>query len=171
MMLFFLHALQTVTNALLWKCFDLRNFIDTNKCVSYNRWRCASCEKFVSLQNLQICGLTSHLLKEFKTSTSSERDRIEYSSDGRYKLLEQQVSRHKKRLESTLLSTNTKVSENAMAANDVEIIDSDWSLKLLVQSSKKKLVQKTSNRWQYRCHSYCCCGPLQWLQFLRLIKH
>lgn len=81
---------------------------------------------FVSLQNLQICGLTSYLLKEFESSASMERDRIEFGSDGRYKLLEQQVSRHKKRLESALsLPANAEVSQKAVAANSVEIIDSD----------------------------------------------
>lgn len=80
---------------------------------------------FVSLQNLQICGLTSYLLKEFKSSATMERDRIEFGSDGRYKLLEQQVSRHKKRLESASLSANAEVSQKAVAANNVEIIDSD----------------------------------------------
>lgn len=93
--------------------------------VTYNRWRCASCENFVSLQSLQICGLTSHLLKEFKGSASSERDRVEFSSDGRYKLLEQAVSRHKKRLESTAGSVNVEVQEKAVAAQDIEIIDCD----------------------------------------------
>ena len=110
---------------LSFQCFDLRNYIDTNIYISYNRWRCASCENFVSLQSLQICGLTSHLLKEFQGSATSERGRVEFSSDGRYKLLEQQVSRHKKRLESTSASANAEVPTKALAAQNIEIIDCD----------------------------------------------
>ncbi len=113
------------TNILPSKCYDLRNYIDTNFCVSYNRWRCASCENFVSLQSLQICGLTSHLLEEFKSSATSERDRVEFSSDGRYQLLVQQVSRHKKRLDSTLLATNEEAPSKAAATQHIEIVECD----------------------------------------------
>jgi hypothetical protein len=68
---------------------------------------------FVSIQNLEICGLTAHLLKEFDSSATKERDRIEFRADGTYKLLEQQVSRHKKAM------------DKALQEQDVEIIDLD----------------------------------------------
>jgi hypothetical protein len=81
---------------------------------------------FVSLQSLEICGLTSHLLQEFESSATSDRDRVEFSADGRYKLLEQ-VSRHnnKKRLNSSSITTNDKVVDEALQEQEVEIIDSD----------------------------------------------
>lgn len=41
----------------------------------------------MSLQNLEICGLTTHLLWEFKKVASVGRDRVEFSADGSYILL------------------------------------------------------------------------------------
>ena len=51
----------------------------------------------MSLQNLEICGLTAHLLGEFKRVASSQRDRVEVCSDGSYMLLEERKVRGKKR--------------------------------------------------------------------------
>jgi hypothetical protein len=56
--------------------------------VSGSRWRCAACENFVSLQDLECCGLTAYIIEEFEKVLSPERDRIEFCEDGRYKLLE-----------------------------------------------------------------------------------
>ena len=64
---------------------------------SGGRWRCASCELFVSIQNLELCGVTSHILKEFHNTATSDRDRIEFTSDGTYTLLKEKIPRGKKR--------------------------------------------------------------------------
>ena len=79
----------------------------------------------MSVQSLQICGLTSHLLEEFKGSATSERDRVEFCSNGRYKLLEQQMSRHKKGLKSMMGSMSVNVQENEVATQNIEVIDCD----------------------------------------------
>jgi len=81
---------------LLWflQCFDLRNYIESNSFVSGGRWRCASCEDFVSLQSLQHCGLTASLLEEFKDQASVDRDRVEFCANGSYRLLDERKSRY-----------------------------------------------------------------------------
>ena len=79
------------------QCFDLRNYIASNAYVSGSRFRCASCEEFVSLQNLEICGLTTHLLQEFEKVASPERDRVQVCADGSYVLLEERKVRGTKR--------------------------------------------------------------------------
>ena len=70
-----------------WQCFDLKNYLLSNQRESGSRWRCSSCERFVPLSELQICGLTSDLLKEFKGVATPQRDRVEYCADSTYKLL------------------------------------------------------------------------------------
>ena len=93
----FIFALTLVY--LIPQCFDLESFLSTNTFVSGNRWRCASCESFVSLRNLERCGLTSHVLREFASTVSIERDRVEVS-DRSYKLLKIRGQRGMKRLRS-----------------------------------------------------------------------
>lgn len=51
----------------------------------------------MSLQNLEICGLTTHLLAEFKKVASPERDRVQVCADGSYVLLEERKVRGVKR--------------------------------------------------------------------------
>jgi hypothetical protein len=80
-----------------WQCFDLKAFLEYNVPVSGNRWRCGSCERFVSCNELQICGLTSDLLKEFEGAATTQRDRVELSSNGSYKLLIERKKRYTKR--------------------------------------------------------------------------
>lgn len=58
--------------------------------MSGGRWRCASCEKFVSIQDLEVCGLTKELINdEFKRDLirKPDRDRVQYCEDGSYALL------------------------------------------------------------------------------------
>lgn len=59
-----------------------------NSSVSGGRWRCASCELFVSYQELQLCGLTQEALQKFGNTVSSQRDRVELRADGTYQLLQ-----------------------------------------------------------------------------------
>lgn len=101
----------------IYQCFDLRNFIQSNAHVSGSRWRCASCEDFVSLQNLEFCGLTGSLLKEFKGQATVDRDRVEFSADGRYRLLVERKRRHagQKREPDAAASAAAAASSNKRA--------------------------------------------------------
>lgn len=95
-------------------------FINTNQYVSGSRWRCPSCELFVSLQNLEFCALTARLLKEFESSLSADRDRIEFSSSGSYKLLESQVAHNAK-----IQRRTDAMSETGKKDKDIVIVDID----------------------------------------------
>lgn len=83
------------------KCCDLRNYIASNEVVSGSRWRCASCENFVSLQDLEVCGLTASLVKEFEKELAPDRDRVELCSDRTYRLLGERKLRYKKKIGET----------------------------------------------------------------------
>lgn len=52
------------------------------------RWRCLVCENYISYDDLQLCGFTEGLIHEFrKDLVPTERDRVEFCSNGSYKLL------------------------------------------------------------------------------------
>lgn len=70
-----------------WQCFDLRNFIESNTHVTGTRWHCPVCAKVVSCHDLQYCPLTASLLKEFEGQATPTRDRVQFFSDGTWKLL------------------------------------------------------------------------------------
>jgi hypothetical protein len=72
-----------------WQCFDLKNYLLCNEKSSLiTRWRCPSCERFVSLKELKMCSLTSEILLEFEgVASPQQRDRVEFSTDRTYKLL------------------------------------------------------------------------------------
>ena len=55
--------------------------------MSGGRWRCASCERYLSHQDLQLCGLTAAALERFKNEASTTRDRVEFRSDKTFILL------------------------------------------------------------------------------------
>ena len=93
------------------QCFDLENYLKANAFVSGNRWRCASCESFLSLKNLERCGLTSHLLHEFASTVSTDRNRIELCTDRSYTLLKARQPRSKKRLRSEVTLASLAVME------------------------------------------------------------
>lgn len=99
-------------------------FIHTNQYVSGSRWRCPSCETFVSLQNLEYCALTARLLQEFDASLSADRDRIEFTSSGTYKLLEEQVARSVK-LQQRTDTFSSMADKNDKKNLDVVVIDID----------------------------------------------
>ena len=68
-------------------------FLEGNSFVSGSRWRCRACEAFLSWRELEYCGYTAKLLKEFADRASPKHDRIEISSDGQYRLLDERQSR------------------------------------------------------------------------------
>jgi hypothetical protein len=86
-----------------------------NVAVSGGRWRCASCETFLSYQELQLCSLTEAALKKFGTQVSSQRDRVEFRADKTFHLLPTQRLRYgnKKR------PTDTAGSDRRPIKNDV----------------------------------------------------
>jgi hypothetical protein len=76
----------------------LNNFLSYNVTVSGGRWRCASCEKFLSYQDLQLCGLTEAALQRFGKEASSTRDRVEFrGKDKTFHLLEENRRRYSKK--------------------------------------------------------------------------
>jgi hypothetical protein len=95
---FTMHWWISITHELCsTKCFDLEAYIKNNNFPSGGRWRCASCETFLSLQNLQFCGLTAHLLEEFRSEVTTDRHLVEFSSDRSYRLLEARKPRQNRK--------------------------------------------------------------------------
>jgi hypothetical protein len=116
----FAHDVDLISLPCFSQCFDLMCFINTNQFVSGSRWRCPSCELFVSLQNLESCALTTRLLEEFETSLSPDRDRIEFTSTGVYKLLEPKVAHSVK-----LQRRTDAVSTTSKKDSDILVVDVD----------------------------------------------
>jgi hypothetical protein len=76
----------------------LNNFLSYNSTVSGGRWRCASCEKFLAYQDLQLCGLTEAALQRYGKEASSARDRVEFrGEDKTFHLLEENRRRYQKK--------------------------------------------------------------------------
>ena len=83
------------------KCFDLKNWLESNGTVNGGRWRCVVCENFLSYQDLELCAVTADLLVEFRNDlTPTARDRVEYCSDGSYTLLGYRKQRYGKKRSS-----------------------------------------------------------------------
>lgn len=114
-----------------YQCFDLSNFVDSNKMVNGNRWRCLVCEHFLSFYDLQLDGLVEELVFEFrKDLRPTDRDRIEYCADGSYALLGPRKQRYsnKKRVQPDLSSSSTVAKKKAApvsAEPEVILLDDD----------------------------------------------
>ena len=108
------------------QCFDLQNFLESNRFVYGSRWRCASCEDFIAWRDLQFCGLTADLLHEFQDEASPERDRIQFHSDRTYHLLEAAKKRNngkKRTADGAPESTKTEQpSKKSKIADEVIIL-------------------------------------------------
>jgi hypothetical protein len=104
----------------------LKNFIHGNAFESGNQWRCRVCERFLSWQELEVCGFTAKLLKEFaQEAVSLDRDRIELNSNGTYRLLDERQSnrqKNKRQRESDDVSVNKGASKKTKP-NETEVID------------------------------------------------
>jgi hypothetical protein len=72
-----------------FQCFDLESYLALNEIVSGTRWRCLCCEQFVSVQDLQVCGLTDDILTEFKGKTNDQCNKVEFCSNGSYSLFDE----------------------------------------------------------------------------------
>jgi hypothetical protein len=105
------------------QCYDLESYINSNVHISGSRWRCAACENFVSLQDLEYCGLTAYIIKEFEKVLTEERDRIEFSEDGRYKLLEARPLRYGKKRPKEENNGSSHGAKKVCKANEDDIIE------------------------------------------------
>lgn len=74
------------------------------------------------MQSLELCSLTSTLLDEFKAVASSVRDRVEFRSDGIYRLLEERKVRYGKKRAAPDDKSSTKVTIRK-PVTDHEVID------------------------------------------------
>lgn len=123
---------STNIELLLLQCFDLKVFLIRSESATGSRWRCPVCSTFLSWKNLQFCGLYADLLQEFKDTASSQRNCIEFRSDGTYTLLQEKKARFG-REPSTRTSagahsassfvSNAKRARKAVPANDVIELD------------------------------------------------
>ena len=101
-----------------FQCFDLLNFIESNSFPSGRRWKCPCCDKFVSLDSLEICGFFKDILEKNKAEISSDgKDSVWIYSNGRWNV----VSSKKRRGASDLPPRH--VVKRSKAALDVLVID------------------------------------------------
>jgi MIZ/SP-RING zinc finger len=95
-----------------FQCFDLLNFLYVNANVSGTRWECPVCnDQTISVFDLQHCALTEKLLQQFKNEASSFRDRVEFFSDGTWKLMPERRKRYSE--SHSLQSNDTKRKKGA----------------------------------------------------------
>lgn len=64
--------------------------------MSGGRWRCPCCEKFLSFNKLEFCGLTKAALTKFEKDVNANRGRVEFRADGNYRLLPEDSLRYGK---------------------------------------------------------------------------
>lgn len=105
-----------------YQCFDLRSYLSINSFASGNRWRCACCELFVSVKQLEVCGLTQQFLQEFRSLVTWNRESVEFRSDGTYEFLApRKVRRYKIAPEIAIkLGANEPFSSDHNEINIVE---------------------------------------------------
>lgn len=107
------------------QCFDLASFLNSNVNASGGRWRCIVCEKFLSIYDLELCGLAEDLIREFRDKLiPSTRDGIEFSSNKSCRLLEERKdkSNKKKRGGGNLANSNPAVKKKSAPKQPIEII-------------------------------------------------
>lgn len=102
--------------------------------MSGSRWRCPSCELFVSVASLELCELTAHILKEFENAASTEKDRVEYCSDGTYKLLEQRINQRKRKCGPTTTAASKTTQQ-------IIVIDQELTPKKQKVARKQEVIE------------------------------
>jgi hypothetical protein len=95
--------------------------------VSGNRWRCLVCENFIPLPELELCGLTQSILKQYADQASSTLSRIEFRSNGTHQLLNESNNR-KRRVAAAVPSNPQESPSNVRGAKrargaDIEVIE------------------------------------------------
>ena len=115
-----------------FQCFDLKGFIECNSVCSGQRWKCAACEDYLSIQNLEYCALTKAALTRFEGQVSSERDRVEFRSDESYKLLPPTKVRHGSRFSK--MKKEEAMAASSAGAGAVALLKSPEVVELLDDS-------------------------------------
>jgi MIZ/SP-RING zinc finger len=78
-----------------FQCFDLHNFLVVNANVSGTRWECPVCnDEVISTYDLELCALTEKMLTQYKSEASLFRDRVQFFSDGTWKLMPEKRKRY-----------------------------------------------------------------------------
>jgi hypothetical protein len=91
--------------------------------VSGPRWRCPSCSHFLSLNNLEQCGLTTDVAKDLKDRADSSNDRVELSADRRFRLLAPHRRQNKKRSADGDGDNNSKTARTMPQDQEIVCID------------------------------------------------
>jgi hypothetical protein len=73
----------------------------------------------VALQHLEYCQFTRDLLVEFVQEVSTDRDRVEFCSDGVYRLLEERKLRYGKRKNAMAAAASTATTTTDFEEADV----------------------------------------------------
>lgn len=79
------------------QCFDLMNYLNSNKSVCGGRWRCAVCENFVAVDDLVLDGMMSEMISEYGHLVTGSRDKIQFSSDGEWTFMNENRLRYRKK--------------------------------------------------------------------------
>ncbi|GKY98427.1 hypothetical protein MPSEU_000800200 [Mayamaea pseudoterrestris] len=110
-----------------WQCFNLVTFLESNVAEGRQRWRCAICENFIAVEDLQLCKLTRDMLSEFKDIATTSRDRVEFRLDGTYELLpERRIKSRKKALTDDAIVSNDIMGEKGgNDQSEVVILDEE----------------------------------------------
>lgn len=102
-----------------WQCFDLQNFLDSNSHVTGTRFECPVCRNILSCRDLQLCGLTQTLLKEYKGELRAHRDRIQFFSNGTWKLLGESRKRYASKRDDGADNGGNATKKSRQDPNDV----------------------------------------------------
>jgi hypothetical protein len=103
-----------------FQCFDLQNFIDCNQRVTGTSWECPVCNnELISLYELVHCPLTKSIADQYAPQVNAQRDRVEFFSDGTWKLLEEK----KKRYATKQHPDDKAESRSAKVPKVAEVID------------------------------------------------
>lgn len=109
------------------KCFDLGNYLEMNKTVSGQRWKCLRCELFLSYQDLEFCALTELGLKRFGKKMTAEQHMVEYRGENRSMDLMPPVRTRQERTQAkktTNSNSNIISSTNqASSGGEIEILE------------------------------------------------
>lgn len=109
------------------KCFDLGNYLEMNKTVSGQRWKCLRCELFLSYQDLEFCALTELGLERFGKKMTAEQHMVEYRGENRSMDLMPPVRTRQERTQakkatnnnSNIISSTNQVS----SGGEIEILE------------------------------------------------
>jgi hypothetical protein len=110
------------------QCFDLRNYLESNKAISGTRWRCGVCEGFIAVRDLVVDGFCLKILDDVKDQVNSDRETVELFQDGTWKLSTENRLRCKGRRDETRGSITDETQQNKRikvdyTSNAIDVID------------------------------------------------